>query len=214
MPAYGKHDLLCSLSALPFHPLRTFIPDIPPVGGRSLSGHEGSMVESGHPLHPPCVGHPSSEHYTKLSAPGCHQGWSSPAGRCRPGTPSHPHLSSRWGICPHLGPQWSREDVALSNRPEPAWFGPRHAHGDLTSLAPQERLPELPVVPRVKPHTGAAFSVFWWPGTEPLIFLRYSCTWGIQNDFFNAEHLFSGDGSNPRTVQVLSQDYTHTKWFS
>ena len=40
------------------------------------------------------------------------------------------------------------------------WFGalpgafgpPRHAHGDLTSLAPHERLPELPVVPRVPPR--------------------------------------------------------------
>ena len=32
---------------------------------------------------------------------------------------------------------------------------PRHAHGDLTSLAPQERLPELPVVPREKTHTCA-----------------------------------------------------------
>ena len=30
------------------------------------------------------------------------------------------------------------------------------AHGDLTSLLPHERLPELPVVPREKPHTGAA----------------------------------------------------------
>ena len=28
--------------------------------------------------------------------------------------------------------------------------------GDLTSLAPHERLPELAVVPREKPHTGAA----------------------------------------------------------
>ena len=26
-----------------------------------------------------------------------------------------------------------------------------HAHGDLTSLAPHERLPELPVIPREKP---------------------------------------------------------------
>ena len=29
------------------------------------------------------------------------------------------------------------------------------AHGHLTSLAPHERLPELPVIPREKPHTGA-----------------------------------------------------------
>ena len=33
---------------------------------------------------------------------------------------------------------------------------PRYAQGDLTSLAPHERLPEIPVVPREKPHTGAA----------------------------------------------------------
>ena len=28
-------------------------------------------------------------------------------------------------------------------------------YGHLTSLAPHERLPELPVIPREKPHTGA-----------------------------------------------------------
>ena len=33
---------------------------------------------------------------------------------------------------------------------------PCHAHGDLTSLAPHERLPELPVEPGQKPHTGTA----------------------------------------------------------
>ena len=33
---------------------------------------------------------------------------------------------------------------------------PRHAHGDLTSLAPHERLPEILVVPREKTPTGAA----------------------------------------------------------
>ena len=32
----------------------------------------------------------------------------------------------------------------------------RHAHGDLTSLAPHERLPEILVVPREKTPTGAA----------------------------------------------------------
>ena len=32
---------------------------------------------------------------------------------------------------------------------------PRHAHGDLTSLAPHERLPEILVVPREKTPTGA-----------------------------------------------------------
>src|SRR5574339_82244 len=33
---------------------------------------------------------------------------------------------------------------------------PRHPHGDPTSLAPHERLTDLAVVPREKPHTGAA----------------------------------------------------------
>ena len=33
---------------------------------------------------------------------------------------------------------------------------PRHAHGDLTSLAPHVRLPEILVVPREKTPTGAA----------------------------------------------------------
>ena len=32
---------------------------------------------------------------------------------------------------------------------------PHHVHGDLTSLAPHERLPELPIVLREKPHTGS-----------------------------------------------------------
>src|SRR5574337_884713 len=31
-----------------------------------------------------------------------------------------------------------------------------HSHGDPTSLAPHERLTDLAVVPREKPHTGAA----------------------------------------------------------
>ena len=31
-----------------------------------------------------------------------------------------------------------------------------HTHGDLTSLAPHERLPEILVVPREKTPTGAA----------------------------------------------------------
>ena len=31
-----------------------------------------------------------------------------------------------------------------------------YTHEALTSLAPHERLPELPVIPREKPHTGAA----------------------------------------------------------
>ena len=33
---------------------------------------------------------------------------------------------------------------------------PRHAHGDVTSLAPHERLPEILVVPQEKTPTGAA----------------------------------------------------------
>ena len=33
---------------------------------------------------------------------------------------------------------------------------PSHAHRNLTSLAPQERLPELPIIPREQHHTGAA----------------------------------------------------------
>ena len=33
---------------------------------------------------------------------------------------------------------------------------PSHAHGDLTSLAPHERLPEILVVPREKTPKGAA----------------------------------------------------------
>ena len=39
---------------------------------------------------------------------------------------------------------------------EPERAPPRHAHGDLTSLAPHERLPEILVVPREKTPTGAA----------------------------------------------------------
>src|SRR5574338_1696983 len=33
---------------------------------------------------------------------------------------------------------------------------PRHSHGDPTSLAPYERLADLAVAPREKPHPGAA----------------------------------------------------------
>src|SRR5574341_696297 len=33
---------------------------------------------------------------------------------------------------------------------------PRHSHGDPTSLAPHERLTDLAVAPREKPHPGAA----------------------------------------------------------
>src|SRR5574341_1167825 len=35
---------------------------------------------------------------------------------------------------------------------------PRHSHGGPTSLAPHERLTDLAVVPREKPHTGPAVS--------------------------------------------------------
>ena len=40
--------------------------------------------------------------------------------------------------------------------PAPGRAPPRHAHGDLTSLAPHERLTEILVVPREKTPTGAA----------------------------------------------------------
>ena len=38
---------------------------------------------------------------------------------------------------------------------EHLWAPPRHTHRDLTFLAPHERLPELPVVPREKTHNCA-----------------------------------------------------------
>ena len=38
---------------------------------------------------------------------------------------------------------------------EHLWAPPHHTHRDLTFLAPHERLPELPVVPREKTHTCA-----------------------------------------------------------
>ena len=38
----------------------------------------------------------------------------------------------------------------------PMMHSPSPLQGDLTSLVPHERLPELPVVPREKPDTGAA----------------------------------------------------------
>ena len=46
--------------------------------------------------------------------------------------------------------------VEASVTREPGRGPPRHAHGDLTSLAPHERLPEILVVPREKTPTGAA----------------------------------------------------------
>ena len=46
------------------------------------------------------------------------------------------------------------EDWCSQNRGAP----PRHGHGDLTSLAPHERLPEILVVPREKTPTIFPFS--------------------------------------------------------
>ena len=51
----------------------------------------------------------------------------------------------------------------FSRAGEPVWDFSRgmtgssgsHSHGDLTSLAPHERLPELPIIPREKSHTGS-----------------------------------------------------------
>ena len=59
------------------------------------------------------------------------------------------------GDLPH--PEIEPKSSALSGRffkqrPAPH----RHAHGDLTSLTPEESLPELPVVPFRKPHSGTA----------------------------------------------------------
>ena len=79
-----------------------------------------------------------------------------------------------WGRCQRLCP-WVRtragqpgtEHFALSisswercyrgaGLPAPVFIEPGHTHGGLTSLAPHERLPELPIISREKPHTGAA----------------------------------------------------------
>ena len=50
----------------------------------------------------------------------------------------------------HL-PHWEADSLSLNHLgQEPGRAPPRHAHGDLTSLAPHERLPEILVVPRVK----------------------------------------------------------------
>ena len=57
-------------------------------------------------------------------------------------------------------PGAARERVLSPDFPtmtrEHLWAPPHHTHRHLTSLAPHERLPELPVIPREKPHTGAA----------------------------------------------------------
>ena len=52
----------------------------------------------------------------------------------------------------HWRRKWQPTPVFLPGESQP----PRHAHGDLTSLAPHERLPEILVVPREKTPTGAA----------------------------------------------------------
>ena len=67
------------------------------------------------------------------------------------------------------GPGWARRGLHRAHTPawvtsclcylcnaQGAGMHPRHAHGDLTSLAPHERLPEILVVPREKTPTGAA----------------------------------------------------------
>ena len=53
----------------------------------------------------------------------------------------------------------TQEHCKSGSQTAPEWLllsHPRHAHGDLTSLAPHERLPEILVVPREKTPTGAA----------------------------------------------------------
>ena len=47
---------------------------------------------------------------------------------------------------------------------------PSHEHRNMTSLAPQERLPELPIIPREQHHSGAAVrekpqDVYWQAGS-------------------------------------------------
>ena len=61
----------------------------------------------------------------------------------------------RWGALGEARPgQSSLSAGALRYR---AWAQSwSHAHGDLNSLAPHERLPEILVVPREKTPTGAA----------------------------------------------------------
>src|SRR5574340_251473 len=49
-----------------------------------------------------------------------------------------------------------RIPLAAGKPLDPWGAPPRHSHGDPTSLAPHERLTDLAVVPREKPHTGAA----------------------------------------------------------
>ena len=48
------------------------------------------------------------------------------------------------------------EDLAVSHDSRVMTSSPRHAHGDLTCLAPHERLPEVLIMPREKTPMGAA----------------------------------------------------------
>ena len=79
-----------------------------------------------------------------LSAPAREHGRPHPVQPLRPGSLS-PGSRSR-----------SPRAAATFPREQPGRAPPRHAHGDLTSLAPHERLPEILVVPREKTPTGAA----------------------------------------------------------
>ena len=55
------------------------------------------------------------------------------------------------------GPSSTRLEVRFPYHDSRAMTrSPSHAHRNLTSLAPQERLPELPIIPREQHHTGAA----------------------------------------------------------
>ena len=60
----------------------------------------------------------------------------------------------RYSPCRELYPRRTKRSDRLTVSRNTA--RPRHAHGDLTSLAPHERLPEILVVPREKTPTGAA----------------------------------------------------------
>ena len=55
---------------------------------------------------------------------------------------------SKLAVTAEDGTGWSSAQAVLGP--------PRHAHGDLTSLALHEGLPEILVVPREKTPTGAA----------------------------------------------------------
>ena len=57
-----------------------------------------------------------------------------------------------------------------------------HAHGDLTSLAPHERLPEILVVPREKTPTGAASDPVQL-GTIRKAWVYKGPTWDLRRSF-------------------------------